>query len=166
MKKKHLSSVLAVLVALAVCAALALPAAAADTAGYAAEVARLVNAERAKAGLPALAADTALAAAAQSRAQETATSFSHTRPDGREWHTVLAEQGITYRRAGENIAYGQKTPAEVVTGWMNSQGHRENILGNFTRIGVGVYEKNGVLYWAQLFTNVESGGAKNLFSIY
>ena len=137
----------------------AMPAAAADTSGYAAEVARLVNGERAKAGLPALAADTALNAAAQLRAQEITVSFKHARPGGREWYTVLEDCDIPYRRAAENIAYGQKTPADVVNAWMNSPGHKDNILGDYTKIGVGVYEKNGVIYWSQLFTNNESGGS-------
>ena len=157
---KRLSSILAVLIAvILLCGTLSAPAAAADTAGYAAEVVRLVNAERARAGLPALAADTALSAAAQQRAQEIAVSFQHTRPGGRAWHTVLGAHGVTYSHAGENIACGQKTPADVMAGWMNSPGHRANILGDFTRIGVGVYEKNGTLYWAQLFTSDASGGS-------
>ena len=57
-----------------------------------------------------------------------------------------------YRRAGENIAWGQRTPEAVMKAWMNSSGHRANILNEkFTSIGVGCYEQNGVLYWTQLF---------------
>lgn len=55
---------------------------------------------------------------------------------------------------GENIAYGQRSPQEVVTAWMNSPGHRANILSNkFNKLGVGVHEVNGTIYWTQLFTN-------------
>ena len=121
---------------------------------YAQEVMRLVNIERANAGLPALQMDAQLSAAAAVRAQEIDVSFSHTRPDGTSCFTVLKEMGITYRACGENIAKGSPTPARVVEGWMNSAGHRANILNrNFTTIGVGVYEDAaGVMHWAQLFT--------------
>jgi uncharacterized protein YkwD len=113
-----------------------------------------VNQERAKVGLSALTTNTSLTNAANKRAQETVQSFSHTRPNGTNFNTVFKEFNVSYRTAGENIAYGQKTPQEVVTGWMNSPGHRANILnGNFGKIGIGVYKSNGVIYWSQLFTN-------------
>ncbi|MDD3571146.1 MAG: CAP domain-containing protein [Lachnospiraceae bacterium] len=116
---------------------------------YAQEVVNLVNAERAKEGLSPLSIDSKVTAAAQVRATEIKTSFSHTRPDGRSCFTALAEAGASYSGAGENIAIGQKTPSEVVTAWMNSPGHRANIMKpNFKYIGVGV---NGTA-WAQLFT--------------
>ena len=120
---------------------------------YAQEVVRLVNIERANAGLAPLSMDATLSVAAQVRAQEIDSSFSHTRPDGSSCFTVLKEMGVSYRTAGENIAKGQATPARVVEGWMNSAGHRANILnGNFTTIGVGVYEDAaGTLHWTQLF---------------
>jgi len=81
------------------------------------------------------------------------TSFSHTRPNGSSFSTALKEQGASYSTAGENIAWGQKTPQEVVTGWMNSSGHRANILGaNYTKIGCGFYQgSDGTCYWSQLF---------------
>lgn len=122
---------------------------------YASEVLRLVNIERSKAGLSALTTNSTLTAAADKRAQETKQSFSHTRPNGSSFSTVLKEFNISYRTAGENIAYGQRTPQEVVTGWMNSPGHRANILNaNFGKIGIGVYQaSNGTIYWTQLFTN-------------
>ena len=121
---------------------------------YAQEVIRLVNIEREKAGLPALKTDALLNQAAQQRAVEIADSFAHTRPDGSNCFTVLKEFGISYRACGENIAKGQITPERVVTGWMNSEGHRKNILnGNFTTIGVGYYVDNtGTAHWSQLFT--------------
>jgi len=121
---------------------------------YANQVLQLVNQERAKAGLSALTTNSALTAAANKRAQETKQSFSHTRPNGTSFSTVLKEYGISYRTSGENIAYGQRTPQEVVNGWMNSPGHRANILNpNFNKIGIGVYESNGTIYWSQLFTD-------------
>ncbi|MDO4298065.1 MAG: CAP domain-containing protein, partial [Lachnospiraceae bacterium] len=121
---------------------------------YARQVVELVNEERAKAGLPALVMDGVLTRAANVRAKEIKKSFSHTRPDGTGFSSVLKEYGISYRGSGENIAWGQKSPEEVVEGWMNSEGHRANIMNkNFKNIGVGYYQdERGVNYWVQLFT--------------
>ncbi|MBO5112581.1 MAG: hypothetical protein J6C12_04450 [Lachnospiraceae bacterium] len=117
------------------------------------QVVRLVNEERAKAGLPALAIDVNTEAAALVRAKEIKQSFSHTRPNGTQFATALKEQGVNYRGAGENIAWGQRTPKAVMQAWMNSDGHRANILNpKFTKIGVGHYQDaNGTNYWTQLF---------------
>ena len=116
-------------------------------------VASLVHAARQDAGLSELELDADLCAAAQARAQEIAQSFSHTRPDGSSCFTILEEFGISYRAAGENIAMGQRTPEEVMDGWMNSSGHRANILnGTFTSIGVGYYvDGAGAAHWVQIF---------------
>ena len=116
-------------------------------------VAALVNAARRDAGLSELELDADLCAAAQARAQEIAQSFSHTRPDGSSCFTILEEFGISYRAAGENIAMGQRTPEEVMDGWMNSSGHRANILnGTFPSIGVGYYvDGSGAAHWVQIF---------------
>lgn len=120
---------------------------------YASQVVALVNAERAKYGLSALKADSRVQQAAQVRAAETVQSFSHTRPNGSSFSTALTEAGVSYTRSGENIAYGQSTPQQVVNAWMNSSGHRANILNeSFTTIGVGYTVVNGTAYWAQLFT--------------
>lgn len=120
---------------------------------YASEVVRLVNEARAAQGLPALKADAGVSAAAQVRASELRTLFSHTRPNGTSCFTALKEGGVSYRSAGENIAYGQQTPAAVMQAWMNSAGHRANILSkNYTTIGVGYTVVNGVPYWTQFFT--------------
>ncbi len=112
-------------------------------------VASLLNAARRDAGLSELELDADLCAAAQ----EIAQSFSHTRPDGSSCFTILEEFGISYRAAGENIAMGQRTPEEVMDGWMNSSGHRANILnGTFTSIGVGYYvDGAGAAHWVQIF---------------
>lgn len=126
-----------------------------DAQTYANEVLKLLNQERAKAGLGALTTNATLQKAANKRAQEIVSSFSHTRPDGRSSFSVLDEYNISYRAAGENIAYGQKTPSEVMNAWMNSSGHRANILGSqFGKVGIGVYKaSNGLYYWTQEFTN-------------
>ncbi len=117
------------------------------------QVLSIVNAERVKYGLSALTYDSTLAKAADIRAKEIRTLFSHTRPDGRSCFTVLDEVGYSYRSAGENIAYGQRSASEVMNAWMNSEGHRANILGNYDYIGIGVYESGGTIYWSQFFSN-------------
>lgn len=121
---------------------------------YAQQVVKLVNEEREKAGLPALTVQKDITAAANVRAREIKQSFSHTRPNGSSFSTALKEQGVAYRGSGENIAWGQKTPEQVMKGWMNSEGHRANILNkNFKNIGVGYYQdEKGVNHWVQLFT--------------
>ena len=120
---------------------------------YVNEILSLVNKERAANGLSAVSLDTAICSAADIRAKEIKSSFSHTRPDGRSCFTVLSDNGISYSGAGENIAYGQRSASEVMTAWMNSSGHRANILnGSFTKLGVGVYSSGGTLYFVQLFT--------------
>ena len=125
-----------------------------ENASFVRQVVNLVNQERAKAGLSPVTADTSIQAAAQVRAKEIEKSFSHTRPDGSSFSTALTQQGVTYRGSGENIAWGQKTPEQVMNGWMNSDGHRANILNkNFTKIGVGYHQNaSGTNYWTQLFT--------------
>ena len=117
------------------------------------QVVAQVNAERARAGLPALTVNPQASAAAQVRARELRQSFSHTRPNGASCFTALAEAEARYQSAGENIAYGQPNAAAVMEAWMNSEGHRANILNeSFTQIGVGCYRApNGTLYWAQFF---------------
>lgn len=122
---------------------------------YARQVLDLVNRERAAAGLSALSWSDKLAEAADIRAKEMVSLCAHTRPNGTNCFTVLGECGISYRTAGENIAWGQRTPEQVVTDWMNSPGHRANILNSkFGKLGVGYRkESNGYTYWTQLFTN-------------
>ena len=120
---------------------------------YLSQVVALVNAERAKYNLPALQMSSELNRAALTRAKESAVSFSHTRPNGSSFSTVLTENGITYRGSGENLAWGQSSPEAVVRAWMNSEGHRANILNSrYTTIGVGYYLNGSTPYWSQLFT--------------
>ncbi|WP_145047412.1 CAP domain-containing protein [Paenibacillus xylanexedens] len=117
---------------------------------FASQVVKLVNAERAKAGLNALTSDALLDKVALAKAKDMSDNnyFAHQSPTYGSPFDMMKQFGVTYSYAGENIAQGQKTPQEVVTAWMNSEGHRANILNkNFTQIGVGYY--NG--YWAQEF---------------
>ena len=125
-------------------------------AGYsemALEVISLVNKYRAQHGLSALSYEDSLMASAQVRAREQEKLFSHTRPDGTSCFTALDEAGVSYRGAGENIAMGQRSAAAVMDAWMNSEGHRANILNSsFTKIGVGFHVgTDGTYYWSQMF---------------
>jgi len=129
------------------------PVAKADSASaFETQVVELTNAERAKYGLAPLKIYDPLMKVAHAKSQDMATNnyFSHTSPTYGSPFDQIKAAGITYRAAGENIAQGQRTPEEVVQAWMNSEGHRANILNaNFTHIGVG-YVANGN-YWTQQF---------------
>lgn len=119
---------------------------------YEQRVAELVNAERAKQGLNSLILNTELSNVARVKSQDMLENsyFSHTSPTYGSPFDMLKAFGISYSTAGENIAKGYSTPEAVVEGWMNSEGHRANILnGSFTKIGVG-YVSNGN-YWTQMF---------------
>ncbi len=124
---------------------------------YKAQVVALMNQERAAVGVGGISQNASLDAVAQIRAQEIVQSFSHTRPNGSSCFTVLEEGGIAYMTAGENIAAGYGTPADVMNGWMNSDGHRANILnGSFGQVGIGYYTDPNTpygTYWVQIFTN-------------
>ncbi|MFD7879785.1 CAP domain-containing protein [Streptomyces sp. NPDC059766] len=120
-----------------------------------AEVVALTNGERARAGLRPLSADPPLATAARAHSADMVARafYSHTSPEGTQPWDRAAAAGSTRRSIGENIACGQRSPAEVVEGWMNSPGHRANILKpDFTHIGVG-FAGGGPAgtYWTQLF---------------
>ncbi|WP_034672134.1 SH3 domain-containing protein [Ectobacillus panaciterrae] len=119
---------------------------------YELKVVELTNAERTKAGLPTLQIDMNLSKVARMKSEDMLKNnyFSHTSPTYGSPFDMMRSNGITYRSAGENIAMGQRTPEEVVNAWMNSPGHRANILNNsFTHIGVGyIADKN---IWTQQF---------------
>ena len=120
----------------------------------ASEVVRLTNSARSQNGYAALVEDGALSEAAAVRAREIARSFSHTRPSGASFSSALSESGVSYLRAGENIASGQKSASEVVNAWMNSPGHRANILNSsYSRIGSASVNIDGTLYWVQFFAD-------------
>ncbi len=121
------------------------------------EIVRLVNQERAKQGLKPLTENWEISRVARIKSQDMANDnyFSH---DSLTYGTpfkMLSNYGIKYSQAAENIAKGQKTAQEVVNSWMNSTGHRANILNpNYNQIGVGVGQKgkDGQLYFTQMFT--------------
>lgn len=116
------------------------------------QVIELVNEERVAAGKSKLTASAELNQAAAIRAEEITRTFSHNRPDGSKCFTAINDAGFSYSSAGENIAMGQTDANDVMNSWMNSQGHKSNILGDFTNIGVGCYYYNGYYYWVQMFT--------------
>ena len=114
------------------------------------EVLALVNEQRAAAGVAALVLDTKLSEVATAKAQDMYDNnyFSHTSPTYGSPFDMLKTFGVSYRTAGENIAYGQQSAQQVMTDWMNSSGHRANILNaSYTKLGVGYV--NGK--WVQLF---------------
>ena len=116
------------------------------------QVVQLTNQERAKNGLPALKLDVELSKVARekSRDMQAKNYFSHTSPTYGSPFDMMKAYGISYKAAGENIAMGQRSPEEVVQAWMNSQGHRENIMNpNFTHIGIGHITQGN--YWTQMF---------------
>lgn len=129
---------------------------------YAEQVAVLVNKERNTYGLQPVKVSPILSEAANIRASELKENFSHTRPNGTSCFTAMSELEIQYSAAAENIAYGQKNPESVMNAWMNSSGHRANILNEkMEYIGVGVSYQDGVYYWSQFFavSNSLSNGA-------
>ena len=121
------------------------------------EVVRLVNIERQKEGLAPFTASAQLSNVARIKSEDMAKNnyFSHTSPTYGDPFAMMRSFGIKYNTAGENIAKGQLTAQSVVTGWMNSPGHRANIMNpSFKTIGVGHYKSsNGTNYWTQMFTN-------------
>ncbi|KRF13486.1 CAP domain-containing protein [Paenibacillus sp. Soil787] len=117
---------------------------------FANQVVNLVNQERAKAGLRPLTSNSVLTAMALDKAKDMYNNgyFDHTSPTYGSPFDMMSTYGIRYSYAGENIAKGQQTPEAVMNAWMNSTGHRQNILSpNFTQIGVAYY--NGE--WVQEF---------------
>ena len=120
--------------------------------GYAQQVLDLVNRERAANGLSSLTLDDTLSRYAAVKSQDMHDNgyFSHTSPTYGSPFDMMKSFGISYTYAGENIAMGYSTPEAVVTAWMNSAGHRANILSsNFTAMGIGYVADGG--YWTQWF---------------
>lgn len=126
-----------------------------NSGSYTKQVAELVNKQREAAGLASLSYSSELSKVAQAKAEDMAANnyFSHTSPTYGSPFDMMKQFGITYTAAGENIAKGQKTPESVMNAWMNSQGHKENILNsNYEKIGVGyTTDSNGNTYWVQMF---------------
>ena len=113
----------------------------------------LTNQERLKEGLPTLSYNYELQDAADLRAKECAQQFSHTRPNGSSCHTVVED--FDYTVTGENLIKADKpvaTAVKLVDAWMNSQGHRDNILlPEYTSLAIGVYETEDIIYAVQIF---------------
>lgn len=126
-----------------------------DVSSYAEEVAALVNNERMKAGFSKLTLNSKLSKAAQIKAEDMKDNkyFSHTSPTFGSSFEMLKSLGIAYSSAGENIAKGQKSAESVMQAWMNSSGHRANILSTtYKEIGIGYcIDSDGNTYWVQLF---------------
>ncbi|WP_042346765.1 CAP domain-containing protein [Bacillus massiliigorillae] len=119
---------------------------------YEQKVVELTNAERAKQGLKPLTLDVELSKVARIKSQDMKDKnyFDHNSPTYGSPFDMMKKFGISYNYAGENIAQGQRSPEEVVKAWMNSQGHRENIMNpNYTHIGIGHVADNN--YWTQMF---------------
>ena len=124
---------------------------------YEQQVFELVNKERVARGLATFKYNAELARCARFKSQDMIDKkyFSHTSPTYGSPFKMMEDFGLRFSAAGENIAYGQKTASEVMNAWMNSAGHKANILSSaYTTIGVGVAKAaNGTLYWTQMFMN-------------
>ena len=131
---------------------LTIPEVDAGVAAFEREVIRLVNAERTQCGLQPLHENWELSRVARFKSQDIVDRryFAHNSPTYGTPFQMIRAFGLSFRTAGENIAYGQRTPQAVVNAWMNSSGHRANILNaSYTQIGVG-YVADGH-YWTQMF---------------
>ncbi len=120
------------------------------------EVLKLVNIERSKIGLRKLEMNSNLSTVARIKSNEMADKdyFSHTSPTYGSIFNMMTQFGIRYTVAGENIAMGYNSAQDVMNCWLNSPGHRANILNSrFGNLGVGHVNKNGTTYWTQIFTN-------------
>lgn len=120
------------------------------------EVLELVNVERSKVGLPMLEMSEELSAVARMKSKDMADKnyFDHTSPTYGSPFYMMTQFGINYSAAGENIAMGYTDAQGVVNGWMNSPGHKANILSyDFSTLGVGYLSENGNTYWTQMFTD-------------
>ncbi|MFJ9697650.1 CAP domain-containing protein [Kitasatospora sp. NPDC101183] len=132
----------------------AAPAGGGASPGFAQQVLDLVNVERSKAGCGPVTADSRLAGAAQSHSDDMADRnyFDHASPEGEHADHRIEAVGYRWSTWGENIARGQKDPAAVMDAWMNSPGHRANILNcAFKQLGVGVRTGSGGPWWTQVF---------------
>lgn len=120
------------------------------------QVLKLVNQERSRAGAQSLTMDKELLDAAMMRAAECTVDFGHTRPNGTDCFTA------SDKMYGENIALGYGTPEAVMKGWMNSEGHKKNILNKeYNSIGIGCFVINGSKYWVQCFGFAKAESVSN-----
>ena len=121
---------------------------------YQSAVLRLVNQQRTVRSLKPLTVTAAMDGIAAVRAKEASVRFSHTRPDGSNPSSLFAQRKIAFSSAGENLAYGYRSPEALVSAWMSSPEHRSNLLSaRFTNTGIGAYQSaDGKIYCAQLFS--------------
>lgn len=120
------------------------------------EVVLLVNAERAKWGLAPLQIDARLMQAAQGHSNEQAffNNMTHTGSNGSNAGQRITAAGYVWTGWAENVAFGQRDAAAVVSAWMDSKSHRENNLGSYTHVGVGLaFNASGTPYWTMVFAN-------------
>ena len=119
-----------------------------------AEVIKLTNQERSSAGRSALKEDATLTALAMKRAEEASRNWGHTRPNGKSWDSILYGTAFYNTYAGENLVMGTGfTPSNALSNWMNSEGHKANILNSkYNCIGVGVYRSGDNVYYVQIFS--------------
>ncbi|MFR8759805.1 MAG: CAP domain-containing protein [Negativibacillus sp.] len=116
-----------------------------------------VNAARKKAGVAPLELDKKVGKAAQLRANECKQSYDHTRPNGKKSKTALDDAGVSYSWWGENINEKQKTVQSTMQSWMESKGHKANILNEkYTKVGFGrAKDESGSYYWVQMFAKTK-----------
>ncbi len=121
------------------------------------EMLKSINAQRKKAGVAELKLDEALCEAAQIRADECLKSYSHTRPNGKKFTTVLDDKKIKYGYWGENINEKQESVSSTMKSWMSSEGHKANILKKeFDTVGFGrTKDSKGKYYWVQIFISAK-----------
>lgn len=116
------------------------------------EILRLINEIRAEAGVPPLESNAELAPVATLRAREITRKFSHERPNGKQWASALTDCNVVSRYAGENLAYGFSSAADVVGAWMESKSHRRNILDSrYNTTALSRKKVDGTVYWCQVF---------------
>ena len=126
-----------------------------DSSEVAKEVLSQINLARRKEGLSTLTLSDKLCEVAQVRAVEQSQmgGISHKRPDGSEWYTILKEYGLSATGCGENLAVNYSSASAVVKAWLESPAHKTNIMNTqYVSMGIGYYERNGNIYWVQLFS--------------
>ena len=117
----------------------------------------LINLEREKVGVEPLEGLELLYDMANVRAEEASIRFRHTRPDGTRCFTIFKQNALTYKAAGENLAYGYSQPGDIVKAWMNSPSHKDNILDpDFQFVGIGYYDNGRRVYSSLLFYTPKS----------
>ena len=121
----------------------------------------LLNLEREKEGVAPLQGLELLGDMADVRAEEASVRFRHTRPDGTRCFTIFQQNSLTYKAAGENLAYGYSEPGDIVAAWMNSPSHRANILDpDFEFVGIGYFDNGRRVYSSLLFYTPKSVGCQ------